>query len=168
MPSQQTDDRVVHSPIQDKRLSGINTSEELADKAESQSALEYPTAYDRIHLSNVPDYIGGTFATFLYAIPLVHPGPLSYVTSNCLRNPPRFKSHNHFNHEYIGLWEPQDLQQLFHVRMDAIEDPERPVVVADYAQWRHVPLPNDLPNLMPRKDLKTWLYRLFLKIALPK
>ena len=49
---------------------------------------EYPRVYDRIHLSNIPDYIGGTLASFLYALPLTHPGNSSYITSTCLRNPP--------------------------------------------------------------------------------
>jgi hypothetical protein len=64
---------------------------------------EYPSMYDRIHISNIPDYIGGTLTSFLYALPLVWPDATSYITSNCLRNPPRWQSVAHFHDEYIGL-----------------------------------------------------------------
>jgi hypothetical protein len=85
---------------------------------------EYPRVYDRIHLSNIPDYIGGTLTSFIYALPLTHPGDSSYITSTCLRNPPRWKSEAHFHNEYVGLSAPSDLTKVFRVRSSGSHDPE--------------------------------------------
>lgn len=85
---------------------------------------EYPRVYDRIHLSNIPDYIGGTLAWFLYALPLTHAGDGSYITSTCLRNPPRFKTEAHFHNEYVSLSAPSDLAKVFRVRSSGSCDPE--------------------------------------------
>lgn len=80
-------------------------------------ADDFPKAYDRIHLSNIPDYIGGSFAIFIYAIPVLHHGKSSYAAANCLRNLPRFKSWEAFSHEYLaGFSSPSDLAKAFHVR----------------------------------------------------
>lgn len=85
---------------------------------------EYPRVYDRIHLSNIPDYIGGTLASFIYALPLTQPGDSSYITSTCLRNPPRWKSEAHFHNEYVGLSTPSDLAKVFRVHSSGSRDPE--------------------------------------------
>ena len=92
---------------------------------------EYPKLYDRIHLSNIPDYIGGTLTTFIYALPLTHPGKMSYITSNCLRNPLHWISAAHFNNEYIALSSPVDLEKVFHVRMAPPKHPNEPMPMAD-------------------------------------
>jgi hypothetical protein len=86
---------------------------------------EYPQIYDRMHLSNVPDYIGGSLSSFLYALPLTHPGDSSYITSTCLRNPPRWKSEAHFHNEYVGLSAPSELTKVFRVRTSGSHDSER-------------------------------------------
>ena len=85
---------------------------------------EYPRFYDRNHPSNIPDYIGGTLTSFIYALPLTHPGDSSYVTSTCLRNPPRWKSEAHFHNEYVGLGAPSDLTKVLRVRGSGSHDPE--------------------------------------------
>ena len=147
---------------------GAEPSQKELDRRAQPSALkEYPKRYHRIHLSNVPDYIGGSLSTFLYAVPLLEPGNASYVTANCLRNPPRFKSHDHFNNEYIALSSPKDLKRLFHVRMDPFDQPDDILIMTEYAKWHHVLVSTQFADLMPRATLETWLYRLFLKLAVP-
>jgi len=94
------------------------------DDARASEGDEYPRLYDRIHLSNIPDYIGGTLASFLYALPLTQPGNSSYITSTCLRNPPRWKSEAHFHNEYIGLSAPLDLAKVFRVRSSGSHESE--------------------------------------------
>ena len=99
------------------------------DKAQGNDAMtsggkEYPRVYDRIHLSNIPDHIGGTLTSFVHALPLTYPGDSSYITSTCLRNPPRWKSEAHFHNEYIGLSVPSDLAKVFRVRSSGSQDPE--------------------------------------------
>ncbi|KAH7369666.1 hypothetical protein BKA65DRAFT_544398 [Rhexocercosporidium sp. MPI-PUGE-AT-0058] len=46
----------------------------------------FPHLFDRIHLSNIPDYIGGHLSTFLYAVTILKRQFSSLATSNCLRN----------------------------------------------------------------------------------
>jgi len=37
----------------------------------------------------------------------------------------------------------------------------------DYHRWHHLPENSALTDLMARDRLENWLYRLFLKIAMP-
>jgi hypothetical protein len=125
----------------------------------------YPQVYDRIHLSNVPDYTGGTLTSYLYALQMTHPGPTSYTTSTCLRNPPRFNSTAEFDAEYVALYRESDLETIFGVKMKPNYDPVMPMCT--YNQWHHREISREYKNLMPRAKLQAWLYRLFFKIALP-
>lgn len=142
---------------------------QLKSQPGSRPAMyEYPQLYDRIHLSNIPDYIGGTLTTFLDALPVLHTGNLFYVTANCLRNPPRFKSVAHFNNEYIALSSPAGLEKAFHVRMAPYNpDPRHPAPVAEYLKWHRYQQSKTLSDRMSRSDIETWLYRLFLAISIP-
>lgn len=128
---------------------------------------DYPRLYDRIHLSNIPDYIGGTLSSFLYATPVTYPGKASYVTSTNLRNPPRFPTIASFDNEYLGLCDPSDIAKVFRVRMKPLEDPNEIMPSSRYNEWHHVEVRKDLSSLMPRARLENWLERLFLKIAIP-
>jgi hypothetical protein len=158
---------------------------------------EYSRVYDRIHLSNIPDYIGGTLTSFIYALPLTHPGDSSYITSTCLRNPPRWKSEAHFHNEYVGLSAPSDLAKVFQVRSSGSHEPECDDIMSGlpgfpepmpmngeysmtamrqaskliaplaYHFWHRLDQPKNSADLMPREKLETWLYRLLLKLGIP-
>lgn len=146
-------DKVAFSGVDNHRLPGL---------------AEYPKAYDRIHLSNIPDYIGGSLSTYLYAIPVLNPDESSFVTATCLRNPPCFKSHEHFDSEYIALSNPTELKSIFHVRREAAEETDGLPALANYVKWRHHPTStSSFSNLLPRRRFETWLYRLFLKMTIP-
>ncbi|KAK4548293.1 hypothetical protein LTR36_010163 [Oleoguttula mirabilis] len=141
----------------------------------------YPVAYDRIHLSNVPDYIGGSLTSYVFALPAMYPGPASYITSNCLRNTSRWKSAAAFDNEYVGLNTPPDIAKAFQVRIARRVD--NPMSMFDrmlgpirmpgmypmdgYHKWHHQPISSALADLTPRKSVRTWLHRLFLKLAIP-
>ncbi|CAK3981111.1 Hypothetical predicted protein [Lecanosticta acicola] len=131
---------------------------------------EYPKMYDRIHLSNIPDYIGGSLATFLYAAPLVYPGDASYVTFNNLRNPGSFMKFEHYNNEYAVLSNESDLRTAFQVRTGERDMFESfmSFPVSRYTKWHHHPLEKSSSNLMPASRMRTWLLQLFFKIAIPK
>ncbi len=135
---------------------------------------EAPRVYDRIHLSNIPDYIGGSLTSFLYAIPVTQLGDSSYITSTCLRNPPRFKSPAHYHSEYIGLTDPSDLATTFRVSTSGARETSildsfgiSMFPMCKYRLWHHLPKASSLAELMPRDRLTTWLYRFFLKVAIP-
>ncbi|KAK4897959.1 hypothetical protein LTR27_004343 [Elasticomyces elasticus] len=136
----------------------------------------YPQVYDRIHLSNIPDYVGGTLSSFLYATPMTYPGDASYITSTCLRNPPRFPSAAVYNNEYTGLHTPGDLAKTFRVHMSPPKNADyhnflmsrpQPMPMNDCQYWHHLPGSPETVDLMPRDKLETWLYRVFLKLATP-
>ncbi|KAK4501165.1 hypothetical protein PRZ48_006971 [Zasmidium cellare] len=151
----------------DVTTNNASVAQKPQDNADHQLE-DFPKAYDRIHLSNIPDYIGGSFATFLYAMPVLHPGKHCYVTATCLRNPPRFKTHNHFNHEYLaGLCSPSDLVKAFQVRMEDLEEPDAPLVLSDYVKWHRKPVSRNLSSLLSRDQIELWLFRFFLKISIP-
>ncbi|SMY21890.1 unnamed protein product [Zymoseptoria tritici ST99CH_1A5] len=133
---------------------------------------DYPQLYDRIHLSNVPDYIGGTLTSYLYAFPMVYPGPQAYITSTCLRNPPRFSSAEAFDAEYTALHKPSDIEKIFHVALERTQDYNMDAMLGmmpmcAYLRWHHQEFSTEYKDLMPRSQLETWIYRLFLKLVLP-
>lgn len=100
---------------------------------------------------------------------MVQPGPACYATSNCLRNPPRFKTHSHYHNEYIGLSAPSDLKKTFQVRSE-LEDwkLDNPLVLTEYIKFHHEPQSLTSTSRMPREQFETWLFRLFVKLAIPK
>lgn len=97
----------------------------------------YPQVYDRIHLSNVPDYVGGTLTSHMYALQMTHPDPSSFVTFTCLRNPPRFNTVAAFDAEYVALHTEKDLESVFHVRFSREEFPIMPMPMCAYNRWYH-------------------------------
>ena len=107
--------------------------------------------------------------TFLDALPVLHAGNLPFVTATCLRNPPRFRSAAHFNNEYIALSSPADLEKTFHVREEThVPDPTDMMPMAEYRRWYPCHRSKSLAERMSRLDLETWLYRIFLKLSVPK
>ena len=61
----------------------------------------FPYKYDRIHMSNIPDYVGGTLTSFLIGKPLLRTDRPSNLRFNNLLNPPLFDSSEHFLSEYM-------------------------------------------------------------------
>jgi hypothetical protein len=52
---------------------------------------KFPREYDRIHMSNIPDYVGGPLTTHMYAGPLLRSGRPSNLRFNNLLNPPHVR-----------------------------------------------------------------------------
>ena len=140
--------------------------------------------YDRIHLSNIPDYTGGSLMMFLVALPLIWPDQSSYITTNSLPSASRFDSAADYDSEYVCLHRPSDLEKTFQVRMAPSEHrfaenfaqvglPEHlfdPFIMSRYHKWHHQVKENEprkITDLMPRPRFETWLYRLFLKLSIP-
>ncbi|TKA65538.1 hypothetical protein B0A55_09868 [Friedmanniomyces simplex] len=162
----------ITGPDHDPPISipAVQTIESPATHPTTTTATDddaYPQIYDCIHLSNIPDYTGGVLSTFLYATPMIYPGHAHYVTSTCLRNPPRFPSFASYNNDYLGMNTQSDVAKTLKVRMAPPEDRPQPMPMNDYLNWHTLPGPSKLANLMPREKLETWLYRLFLKRAIP-
>ena len=58
--------------------------------SDSFDPTTFPRQYDRIHMSNIPDYIGGPLSAHMYGSPLLRTGKTANLRYNNLLNPPMF------------------------------------------------------------------------------
>ncbi|KAI0904140.1 hypothetical protein F4823DRAFT_628872 [Ustulina deusta] len=133
-----------------------------------------PKEYHVIHMSNIPDYVGGTLTSFMYAVPLLKQGKGTGLTSNVLRNPPRWRSIEHFNAEHLLMYDRDLIQKHFAVTLSPLTrsgkftDLIRFMVMADYKIWESVGRRKlVLTERLPREKLFWWLYSHFCKLCLP-
>ncbi|CCC08308.1 hypothetical protein SMACR_01856 [Sordaria macrospora] len=77
---------------------------------------KFPRAYDRIHLSNVTDYVGGLMNPLLFAAPLLKEPGSSDVRFTVLLNPPKFKTHEQFQAEYALMPSEANITNHFHLK----------------------------------------------------
>ncbi|KAI4166617.1 MAG: hypothetical protein LQ343_007903, partial [Gyalolechia ehrenbergii] len=91
-------------------------------------------SYDRIHLSNIPDYIVGPLASILFAVSLLKPVSEAVVTANCLRNTPIWDNVHQSPCEYLAVGDRDTINKLMQViaqpqqratTMDGLEFPSR-------------------------------------------
>lgn len=130
-------------------------------------AQQFPQLYDRIHMSNIPDYIGGSLANFLLAVPAITSSSDAFITSCSLRNPSRFSSYRLYHNEYAIANTAEQIEKLFQVReSDTEEIPVFPVMgYRNYHKTQQKAL--SFPELLPRNEIEIWLHRHFLKLVLP-
>lgn len=67
----------------------------LPDRKESIDGIDpskFPRVYDRIHMSNIPDYVGGLLTVATYGRPLLRDNRTSDLRFNVLLNPPQVRS----------------------------------------------------------------------------
>ena len=129
-----------------------------------------PTTFDRIHLSNIPDYLGGHLSSFLHALPATKDTGLSYMRANCLLNPCLWPKLEDYLADYLLITDSSMLNKLMqaHVMPNWEEVSVRPWPVAEYRQFeRSRSKAHDFSTLLPRGDLAKWFYALFFRIALP-
>lgn len=133
----------------------------------------WPKEYHVIHMSNIPDYVGGSFTSFLYAAPLLNQGKGTGLTSNVLRNPPQWKNIDQFIAEYLLMHDRHLIQKYFSVKLSSLT-PENDsilqlsMVMSDYHMWESVGRRKlALPERVPRAMLFRWLYSQFFKLCLP-
>ncbi|KAK2613339.1 hypothetical protein N8I77_000257 [Diaporthe amygdali] len=144
-------------------------------RAVTRFSASFPQRFDRIHMSNVPDYIGGILGPLKYARPLLKDRDSNFQY-RCLLNPPRFKSQEHFLSEYVLLSDEQEIRDHFCAELFDQYDGQvsRPsgkdfYLGQGYWAWKPSGDTSKLPwkKLMPRPRLERWLYAHFLKICLP-
>ena len=118
-----------------QELVGAERDNTEHDNSESNIEVS-PKKYDHVHLSNIPDYIGGSLSTMLYALPMVYPGRASGVLSNCLRNPLLFESIGDYHNEYVALSSADDAEKLFKNKalIEDWDDNTR-IVLMDYMHY---------------------------------
>ncbi|KDQ18534.1 hypothetical protein BOTBODRAFT_28921 [Botryobasidium botryosum FD-172 SS1] len=127
----------------------------------------FPVLFDRIHASNVPDYVGGYLANFTSAIPLLKAQPSAYFTSCSLLN--------------ANVWEGKFMEE-FAKSLDSalwtyagVTLPEVPAAYGaqlsctpsfpgSYHTFRRLEQP---PTRLSRSQLTALLYAVFIRTVLP-
>ncbi|KAH6623940.1 hypothetical protein F5144DRAFT_623763 [Chaetomium tenue] len=156
---------------------------------------KFPRQYDRIHMSNIPDYIGGLFPLALYARPLLREGGESNLRFTVLLNPPEFNSHQHFQAEYLVLHDDKRIKDHFamaripgYIKVEKVPGPMDKSDMLQVMRMSGYPHLNSLDfvtegyivwggcrpkrltrgkDLLPRPALEKWLHAFFLKTCLP-
>uniref|UniRef100_A0A8H7K2S1 DUF4470 domain-containing protein n=1 Tax=Bionectria ochroleuca TaxID=29856 RepID=A0A8H7K2S1_BIOOC len=72
---------------------------------------KFPNRFDKIDMSNIPDYVGGSFTSFIHGIPLLREERRSLLRSYVLRNLHAWDSHDIFLAEYLVLGEREERRQ---------------------------------------------------------
>ncbi|THX13095.1 hypothetical protein D6D18_00230 [Aureobasidium pullulans] len=140
---------------------------------------DYPKIFDRVHLSNVPDYTGGTLGAFLFAAPItpVTKDFKAQFSFTCLRNPPAFKDVDEFNSEYCLLPEMSMIAKIFLcVRRPCISESMplpafmqmQGLIGMGYFEWSKQAEIVPFPSLLDRPTMTAWIHGLLLKTAIPK
>lgn len=120
------------------------------------------------------DYVGGILAPLEYARPLLKDNGSSFQY-NCLLNPPKFKSQEHFLSEHLLMSSKQEIKHHFCAELFDQYDGQVDTsgdefyLGGQYWAWKPAGTSTELSwgKLMPRARLVRWLYAHFLKICLP-
>jgi hypothetical protein len=142
------------------------------DSDQDNSAEDYPTVYNRVHLSNVPDYTGGALSALLFAAPITRVNGHDTFAFKCLRNPPAFDKVDTYNSEYNLLPDDLTTPKVFPCKFQRkarlpFFPPGMAMIAEDYMSWSNLSTRIDFDNLMDRPTLTVWIHALLLKIAIP-
>ncbi|KAM7183786.1 hypothetical protein V8F33_013365 [Rhypophila sp. PSN 637] len=131
---------------------------------------KFPKTFDRIHLSNIPDNVGGPLNPFLFARPLLKPLPDVSVWYNNLLNCSSFTDMDQFHAEYTLLPSESLISKQFQLKRQSSHLDVQNFLQVGYMYWDLVhPTGSPLPFeklLMSRPQLEKWLHAWFLKICL--
>ncbi|RDB21926.1 hypothetical protein Hypma_010914 [Hypsizygus marmoreus] len=123
--------------------------------ADHNRPTAFPRTFNRLWLSNVPDYTHGIMNTIVYALPALKPSPTAAVGSNCLLNSGIWKTDDEFVYTYT-LLRPQDVPRYFGCRLIKKDAMHGMILIG----------PKDLPrpvyDLASRGELLTWLSRVLI------
>ncbi|KAI0884846.1 uncharacterized protein GGS22DRAFT_189057 [Annulohypoxylon maeteangense] len=143
----------------------------------SSTAMEWPKKYHVIHMSNVPDYVGGSLTSFLYGAPLLKRGTGTGLMSCVLLTTGQWTNLRHFNAEYLLMHDPNMIRKHFSVELaevirDTVPVPSihmsTSIPMIHYHRWegrKSGAIP--LEQMMSKMSLCKWLHAHFLKICLP-
>ncbi|KJZ68139.1 hypothetical protein HIM_12472 [Hirsutella minnesotensis 3608] len=162
----------IRYDLLDYRLSPSNDSGMLDPTA-------FPQTFDYVHMSNIPDYIGGHLTSFLASRPLLkedRPSSLRFIN---LLNPPEFEDHQTFQSEYLLMYDMELIRRHFMVTRRPGEVTKEglppmlgilkhPFAFEGYMIWDRVSRSaTSFQQLLPKLEFEIWVYGHFLKICLP-
>ncbi|CAH0050528.1 unnamed protein product [Clonostachys solani] len=142
---------------------------------------KFPNRFDKIDMSNIPDYVGGPFTTFIHGIPLLREERRSLLRSYVLRNLYTWESHDQFLAEYLVLGNRNVIHSHFRtaltqnsLRLESMNAGQTTssgsTAMGVAFEWeRTAPTSSYMPlqERMPRSRLERWLHSHFLKLCLP-
>ncbi|KAK8064632.1 tetratricopeptide [Apiospora phragmitis] len=147
--------------------------------SKSTASSNFPDTFDRIHMSNIPDYVGGAMATFLHALPILRPKKTSTVTSNVLRNTRVWATHDSFLVDSLLLAGRAKIENTFAASLAPdCAQVERALdgklvsgmgaIMVFSMKWtRQSTKALEWSKLMPRRSVEHWLHALFFRLCLP-
>ncbi|KAK6066355.1 tetratricopeptide [Seiridium cupressi] len=150
-----------------------------ADYVWSLRPTTFPDRFDRIDMSNIPDYVAGPLTTFIHGIPILRSEKTSTMSSYVLRNTTLWTTHNQFLTEYLLLADRSRIANTFSATLtqasttleqalDGTLIGGQGAIMSQPMSWmRTSSKPLEWSKLMPRRDLERWLHAYFLKICLP-
>ncbi|KAK9770006.1 putative DUF4470 domain-containing protein [Seiridium cardinale] len=139
----------------------------------------FPDRFDRIDMSNIPDYVGGPLTTFIHGIPTLRSEKTSTMSSYVLRNTRLWTTHNQCLTEYLLLADRSYIANTFSATLtqasttleqalDGTLIGGQGAIMSQAMSWmRTSSKPLEWSKLMPRRDLERWLHAHFLKVCLP-
>ncbi|KAL8404449.1 hypothetical protein RB594_009340 [Gaeumannomyces avenae] len=145
---------------------------------EEPDPRKFQTSYDRIHMSNVPDYVGGLFTVALHGRPLLREDKASNMRYKVLLNLLMFQTHEMFQAEYLLMPDAQQIKANFAMeRRPPRDDTGRlrmmaqgcpPFLADDYIVWEPVAKRSARwPPPLERGALEHFMHAHLLKVALP-
>ncbi|KAF8309535.1 uncharacterized protein EI90DRAFT_3296564 [Cantharellus anzutake] len=130
---------------------------------------EWPILYDRIHLSNVPDYTGGALTTFTVANALLKPHPCVCIMFACLLNTglfengiggPFYISMSSYIYTYTGV-SLDEVEGAFGVKAETLYS-----YMANYIAFSRIPtVPRE--KLLSRQRITRVMYDILFKTLRP-
>ncbi|KAM3459848.1 hypothetical protein NHJ6243_006480 [Beauveria neobassiana] len=169
-------ERIRYNALEHRRPDPKNSKTD-----EPLDPTKFPQTYDYIHMSNIPDYIGGHLTTFLVARPLLNDKSLSSLRFNNLLNPPEFENHEAFQSEYLLMHDKEHIKSHFSVRRrPGASIADNPIFksmfggkISSFAFegdmiWDRMPRKQmTYQQLLPRAAFEKWMHGHFLKICIP-
>lgn len=145
----------------------------------SLDASTLPGRYDAVHMSNIPDYVGGPLTTFVHGLPLLRRDRASQMTANVLRNVRQWTTHAGFLCEYLLLDDRQRIEDTFAAalaetsaqaekKLDGMVVAGGGAVMGYPFRWQRTSTaPLAWHRLLPRPELERWVHAHVLKLCLP-
>ncbi|TCD64567.1 hypothetical protein EIP91_003894 [Steccherinum ochraceum] len=125
----------------------------------SDRPAEFPRSFDRMWLSDIPDFTHGQLTEAIYCIPGLQLEKGSVAGFNCILNKGIWADANQFFYTYTLLY-PEEVSQYLGCRV-LQASPSQPIIL------KRLELPLPLESLASQTDLSTWLTRVLFSILVP-
>ncbi|KAI0842144.1 hypothetical protein F5Y06DRAFT_284960 [Hypoxylon sp. FL0890] len=139
----------------------------------------FPVRYDRIHMSYIPDYVGGPLTVLLHGIPILRHDKASEMMFTIALNQEQWATRDQLLADYLLLADRSAIADTFAISLTEksyyIDDgvfggrlrSDEPLMKCPLSWSRPSYKPLAWAKLMPRQELERWLHLHFLKICLP-